>query len=310
MNDLTKILLSVLTGLLVVFLTGCSQAKKSSEDEVTKFSFTSGDLIVSSSTSRDVKLFSSDGVYKTTLLDLDNTTGQAPYGLAYNSLTGEVLIAVESVTSRLIKAVDLSSLAVRDFSASPALNNTLRGIALLTSGDLLVAISGGNRVEKINGIAGTQITAGAWPKSLQTGGTGIGAAPSGGFVHCSTTLDVVRVYDAAGVQTATAASGIAGTTDVMDCKSDNAGNMYASFNGTTDTIRKYDSNLATIWSYSNTVLLPTPAGLAIRSNGNVLVLDQTLNYIVEIAADGTSASVVGADTDNMLSTPQFILIVP
>lgn len=303
----------MVTGLLVVILTGCTPPQKSAEEDSdpSSLSINSGDIVVSNSSSRDVKVFNANGVYKGLLLDLDNTTGQVPYGLTYNYLTNEILVAVDSTTSRVIKAVNTATLALRDFSASPALNNTLRGIAMLTSGDLLVVISGAGRVEKISGITGTQITAGAWPKSLQTGGTGIAARSAGTFAHCSSTLDVIRLYDATGTQTATAASGITGTTDVMDCASDSAGDIYTSFNGTTDTIRKYSSNLgSTVWSYSNTVLMPNPFGIAVRSNGNVLVVDQTYNYILEITADGTSAAVLGNDTDNMLGTPQFIMIVP
>ncbi len=260
--------------------------------------------------SRDVKLFDANGIYKGTLLDLDTTTGQAPYGLTINYLTNELLVAVASTTIRLIKAVHLTTFVERDFSASPALNNTLKGLAMLTNGDLLVVISGGNRVEKLSGLTGTQITAGAWPKALQTLGSGISAGSAGTFIHCSTTTDVVRTYDAAGTQTGTVATGIVGTTDVMDCQKDSAGNIYGSYNGTTDTIRKMTSGLATTWSYSNTVLLSNPGGIAVRANGNVLALDQTHNYIVEIQADGSSGTILGGDSDNMLNSPQFILVVP
>lgn len=311
MNYLYIFLFSVVVG-----LSACSPESKkkvtvivpSTTPETLEIS--SGDILVSSSTSRDVKLFSTYGVYKATVLDLDNTTGQVPYGITYNTLTQEILVAVDSTTSRTIKAINKTTFAVRDFSASPALNNTLRGLAMLASGELLAVIAGGNRVEKLNGITGTQITAGAWPKSLQTGGVGVSARSDGTFTHCSSTADVVRLYDAAGTQTATAASGIAATTDVLGCTTDSSGNVYATFNGTTDTIRKYDPTLTPVWSYSNTVLLPNPTGLAVRTNGNVLVLDQTYNYILEVAADGSNATMLGADTDNMLSTPQFILVVP
>ena len=310
MAKLYDFFIYMVTGLSVIVLVGCTPPKSTAADDATAVTVTSGDIVISSSTSRDVKVFDSNGIYKGTILDLDNTTGQAPYGLAYNSLTNEILVAVDSATSRLIKAIDMTTLATRDFSASPALNNTLRGIAMLTTGDLLVVISAGNRVEKISGVSGTQVTTGGWPKSLQTGGTGVGARAGGTFVHCSNTLDVVRLYDATGTQTATASSAIVGTTDAMDCVADSSGNIYASYNGTTDTIRKYDSSLVTTWSYSNTILLPNPAGIAVRSNGKVLALDQTLNYVLEIAADGSSATMLGGDTDNMLSTPQFILVVP
>lgn len=288
--------------------TGCSQ--KSSGEEEGPISIASGDIVISNINSRDVKVFSSTGVYKGTILDLDNTTGQAPYGLTYNDLTGEILIAVDSTTSRLIKAYKVSTGVVRDFSASAALSGTLRSLAMLSTGELLVVIGSGNRVEKLDGVTGVQITAGAWPKALQTTGTGIAARASGTFVHCSTGSDVTRLYDASGTQTATVASGIAGTTDVMDCKADSSGNIYSIFNGTTDTVRKKTSGLVTTWSYSNTTLMPNPTALAVRSDGTVLVADGTLNYVLELSASGATATVLGGDTDNMLNNPSAMLIIP
>lgn len=302
--------------ILVVGLTACAPANKSedTEDTVgssTGFTLASGDLIISNAGSRDVKVFDSNGVYKGILLDLDNSSGQAPYGLTYNFLTQQILVAVDGTAGRVIKGISRSDLTISDFSTSSALNNTLRGLTMLTNGDLLVVISAGNRVEKLSGLNGSQITTGGWPKSLQTTGSGITSRTSNTFAHCSTGTDAVRLYDATGTQTATASSGIAGTTDVMDCKADASDNIYASFNGTTDTVRKYDPTLGTtLWSYSNTVLLPNPSGLAVRSDGTVLALDQTLNHVLVIAADGSSGTPLGADTDNMLNSPQFIMILP
>lgn len=307
---MSRLFLRLLSILGILWLCSCT-APKDSDNESSSVSITSGDIVISSTGSRDVKVFDSTGIYKGTILEIENASGQAPYGLTYNPLTNEILVTVDSAGSRSIKGISTTSGVIRDFSTASALSGTLRGLAMLTSGDLLVVISSGNRVEKLNGLTGTQITAGAWPKSLQTAGSGIGARAGGTFVHCSTTTDVVRLYDAAGTQTATASSGITGTTDVMDCKADTAGNIYTSFNGTTDTVRKYNSTLAsTTWSFSNTITLPNPSGLAVRSDGSVLVLDQTLNYVLVIAADGASATPLGNDTNNFISTPYGILIVP
>jgi hypothetical protein len=97
----------------------------------------------------------------------------------------------------------------------------------------------------------------------------------------------------------------------MDCKADSSGNIYSSFNGTTDTIRKYNPTLAsTTWSFSNTVTLPNPGGLAVRSDGRVLVVDQTLNYVMVISADGLTATPLGNDSNNFISSPYGIIIIP
>lgn len=309
-------LLTLTLSICFSILGACAPAKDSEDDEETEgssstFNLESGDLIISNLGSRDVKVFDSNGNYKGTLLDLDNSSGQAPYGIAYNFLTQQILVAVDGTAGRVIKGINRADLTISDFSTSAALNNTLRGLTMLTTGELLVVISGGNRVEKLNGTNGSQITAGAWPKALQTTGTGVSSRASGTFVSCSTGTDAVRLYDATGAQTATASSGIVGTTDVMDCQADANGDIYSSFNGTTDTIRKYNATLgATTWSYSNTVLLPNPTGIAVRADGTVLALDQTHNHVLVIAADGSAASPLGVDTDNLLNAPQFIMILP
>jgi hypothetical protein len=298
-------------GFITTMNLGCDQKKKVDELLKTEAGLvTSGDIVVSSAGTRDVKVFSSLGLYKATILDLDPTTGQVPFGLSYNSTTREIFIAVDGPTNRAIKAYRLDTGTLRDFSLSPALNSSLRGLSHLPSGDLLMVIQGGNRVERIDGINGSQVQVGGWPKALQTTGTGVHTRADGSFVHCSVGSDVVRTYDPAGNQTATVASGLVNTTDVMDCKFDENGNVYAAFNGTTDTIRKMTNTLATTWSYSNIVLLPNPTALAVRTDGRVLAVDASLNYVVEILADGSAASVLGYDADNMISNPTAILVVP
>ena len=311
MEYLRSAIRNIAVGLIILSIVSCAPSKKNQTLSSLNTSIVSGDIVISNSGSKDVKVFDSNGNYKMTLLDLDNTSGQAPYGLAYDSATHEILVAIDSTTNRKITAIDTTTLQSRDFSASPALNGSLRGIDMLPSGDLLVVVSSGNRVEKISGTTGTQINTGGWPKtSIQTTPSAIKAGAGDSFTLCSTGSDVVRTYDSSGTQTATASSGITGTTDVMGCTLDSSGNVFAVFNGTTDTIRKYNPSLNTVWSYSNTVLLPYPTGIAVRSNGNVLVLDQTNQFVVEISADGSSATILGGDTDNMLNTPQFIMIVP
>ncbi|MFN9068439.1 MAG: hypothetical protein ACK5V3_14485, partial [Bdellovibrionales bacterium] len=64
------------------------------------------------------------------------------------------------------------------------------------------------------------------------------------------------------------------------------------------------------WSYSNTVTLPNPGGLAVRSDGSVLVVDQTLNYVMVVSADGLTATPLGNDSNNFISSPYGILIIP
>ena len=110
------------------------------------------------------------------------------------------------------------------------LTGTMRGIIL--NGDLL--ISEGNTVERFTN-GGTRITVGGWPKTLQTTGTNLISLSNGGFIHCSTGTGAVRAYDNAGTQTASAVSGIAGTTQVQACDVGPNGEVAVAYFGTTDT---------------------------------------------------------------------------
>jgi hypothetical protein len=60
-------------------------------------------------------------------------------------------------------------------------------------------------------------------------------------------------------------------------------------------------------SFSNLTVLATPGGIAQRGNGNLLVADRALNYLVELTANGTFVRIVG---DSVLSTPEMVLVVP
>lgn len=298
----------LLLSLFCTFLMSC-QKKASDED---RSLIKSGDIIISNQGTDSVLLFDSSGKYKDVVYDLPTANGEAITGISENTLTGEILIAVDGTPDRVI-AVKKSDLSSREFIRDANLTGTIRGIAFLTSGDTLVTET--SNIEKFD-LIGYRVTTGSWPKALQTTGSGIDAISGGGFIHCSTGSDVVRTYDATGTQVATVSSGIAGTTDAADCKADSADDsVIAAWSGTTDTIRKYSANLGTTtWSYSSLSVLSTPSGIAVRANGNVLALDSALNHVVEITFDGTNALgtvIRGADVDidDMLSTPQFIWVV-
>ena len=119
---------------------------------------------------------------------------------------------------------------------------------------------------------------------------------------------MVRTYNAAGTQVFTVSSGIATTNDATGCLEMNDGNIAAVWSGTTDTVRIYSANLgSTVASFSDTSILSTPGAIAQRSNGNLLIVDRVLHYIVEITSSGTFVNVIG---DGVLNTPEHILVVP
>lgn len=279
----------------------CAPAEEEDSEGTSGNCFSSGDIIVSNSASDVVLVLNSDGTYKNIAFNVFNNS-ETVFGISLSS-TGELLIAVDGADR--IVAVEPTACSARTFSADVNLTGTLRGITQVSNGDVLVVET--NNVERFNS-AGLRLTTGGWPRALQTAGTGISATSTGGFVHCSTGTDVVRTYDNAGTQINTVASGIAGTTDVMDCLTLSNGNIAAVFSGTTDTVRIYSSNLgSTVGSYSDISFLSTPGGIAQRANGNLLIVDRLLHYIVEVTDTGSYVDIIG---DSVLNSPEFILVVP
>lgn len=289
---------------------GCQPKKSSSSSE--SGIIQSGDIIVTNQGADSVLLFDSTGVFKAVIYEISTVNAEAITGIAENEATGEILLAVDGTPDRVM-AISKTDLTAREFIRDNTnFTGTIRGLAVLTTGETLAVET--SNIEKFDSM-GYRVTTGSWPKALQTTGSGLDALSNGGFIHCSTGTDVVRTYDATGTQVASVASGIAATTDVADCRVSPDGGIVAAYSGTTDTIRKYTADLATTtWSYSSLSILSTPSGIAVRANGNVLALDSAFNHVVEISFDGTNA--VGTilrgpevDIDDMLSTPQFIWVV-
>lgn len=266
-----------------------------------------GDILVANAGTDSLLHFDSHGIFKGTLYSTVTSSGESLVGISYNAETEEIIVVVDG--SDRVMAIDVKDGNTRTFISNVNLNGNLKNAAQLESGDFLFVES--NNVERFNS-NGFRITSSGWPKALQTNGSDISALPGGGFVHCSTGSDVVRTYDNDGVQIATASSGIAGTTDVIGCEVDSAGYIYVLYSGTTDTLRKYSPDLGSIiWSYSDTAILSSPTDLAIRSSGEILVLDSTYNYVIEIATDGNFHQILqgtDVDIDDILSTPQSIFI--
>lgn len=279
-------------------LVSCAPEKKS---ETTESCFSSGDIIVSNSASDVVLVLDENGIYKNIAFNVSNTA-ESVYGITL-SQSGELLVAVDGADR--VVAVSSEDCSSRTFIADVNLTGNLRAITQLNGGDVLVIET--SNVERFNSL-GFRITSGGWPRALQTNATDINKLANGGFVHCSTGTDVIRTYDAAGTQINTVSSGIAGTADAAGCIELANGNIAAVWSGTTDTVRIYSSNLgSTVASYSDISLLSTPGAIAQKANGNLLVVDRVLHYIVEITSAGTFVDVIG---DGVLNTPEYILVVP
>lgn len=300
---LNNVCLSVMA--LSLSLTGC----RSSEDEDTTTTpaaaacFSSGDVLVSNSGSDAVVVFDANGNFKRIAYQVNTTAGESIYGMDYLEASGEVAVVVDG--SDRVVAISPEACTARMLIADANLNGNLRGITQLSTGDLLVVET--SNVERFSS-TGTRITAGAWPKALQTTGTEINAIPSGGFVQCSSGADVVRTYTDAGVQVATRSSGIAGTTDAMGCRALNNGQIVAAWSGTTDSVVFYSGDLVSaVATYSDISKLATPGGIGERANGNVLVVDRAFHHVVEISGAGAFVRTFG---NGYLNVPENILVIP
>lgn len=261
----------------------------------------SGDILVTTSGADALVVFNPDGTFKRIAYYVLSATENL-YGIAWSHTAEEILVAVDGVDR--IVGINPEDCSTRDVITNANLTGTIRGITQLLNGDILVSET--NNIERF-GANGNRVTSG-WPLAAQSAATGLDALSNGGFVHCSTTTDVVRTYSDTGTQTATRSSGIAATTDAMSCKALHDGSIAAAWSGTSDTIAIYSADLSTLnASFSNTAYLGAPGGIAQRANGNLLIVDRIFNHVVEITTAGTYVGTFGA---GYLSTPEFILVVP
>lgn len=307
--------------LILILTTLSSCSKKAAEDEASSSSseasdssaqnsdaegdcIEASDIIVSNSGHDAVIVLNSDGSYKNIALNVNNIA-ESVYGIAWDRVNNRLLVAVDGADRVMaIDPVDCSSSNfILDGNLSGA---TLKGLTVLDNGDVLIVE--GATVERFTD-QGMRITTGGWPKSLQSGGTGISAKSSGGFVHCSTTTDVVRTYDDSGTQVATKSSGITNAIDAMDCIELANGNIAVTWNGTgNDTVAIYNSDFtSTVATYTDISFLVNPGGIAETLDGDILITDKTNHYIVKLNSDGTYSGIIG---DGVLNIPEFIVVVP
>lgn len=305
----TKFILFFTVVLVSLSLTAC---KSSSDDEEAttpsveaEACFESTDILVSNGGSDAVLAFAADGTFKRVVFSLNIAAGEAIMGLEYIDATGEVAVVIDGQDR--VMAIDPDDCSTRNLIVDVNLTGTVRSVTQLSTGDYLVTET--NNVERFDS-SGIRITSGGWPIALQTTGSGVHALAAGGFVHCSTGADVVRTYNNAGTQQATRASGIAATTDASDCKELADGNIVTAWSGTTDSVIIYNSNLSTaLFTYSDLAILSTPGGIAQKANGNILITDRVLNYIVEITSTGTYVGRIGLGS-GLLNTPEYVLVYP
>lgn len=317
---MTKLCRLTIFILLAALSTSC-QPKKDSNGSSNAIA--SGDIVISNSGSKALLLFDSSGAFKQVLGSLDNSSTEVFQGITYNSTTGQLLAVVDG-TADSVQAFNVSDgSSAGSFISNSNLTGNLRGITQLTGGDILIVET--SNVERFSALGErrTLVNAVTWPQALQVTGLGI-EKTSTGFIHCSNgtsgITDRVTLYnsDAGGAVSATSTSpgtALTGTiAGVNGCAVGPDGSIYAAFIGTPNSfVRKYSADLtADVWTYTSPTIL-NPTGITVRSDGTVLVLNSVMNHVVQINADGSDSHVLqGADVDldDLLSTPQFIYIVP
>ena len=246
-----------------------------------------GDTLVSSNVSDSVTVLDPLGNYKATLYNTPNYS-EVLYGLGWMTSLGAALVSVDGSDRILAISAETGNI-VRTFSHA-AFAGTLRGATQLAGGDLLFIES--NTIERFTS-TGYRVTSG-WPKSLQNSAQQIDATSAGGFVLCSSGADKVSVYDADGVEVYTRTSGIPGTTNGMGCRELDDGTIAVAWNGSTDSVAFYSSDLSTtLATYSDTTLLADVYGIDQASNGNILAAGRTFEHLVEIDTSGNFVNTRG-----------------
>lgn len=272
----------------------------------------SGDIIVSNSGNDTIILLDSDGNYKDVLVDSQTDATLIYNGLAFDRVNNQVLFTHDSTTAALdsVKSIALYDGEVSTVISNSNLNGTLPGLARLDGGELLV-LEGTNTAEKF--LADGTRSGAPFINTLTTNVADITRLSTGGFVTCSSgTANTVRTYNAAGTQQAMATSAnpvpSLGALASTSCSTDEDGRIIVAYSGATDAVRVYNSTMSTVvWTFTDTNVLTTPGKLAVKSNGNILVLDTAFNHIVEISSSGALVRVIGGA---VLATPNNIIVVP
>lgn len=298
---------------LLVLLSLCScliqtdSPLESSSNEVNLIQ--SGDIVVANWGNDSILLLNPDGSYKAELVNEQTSTTVTLNGLYFDSLTNQVLFGYDHSTPTLdgVRSISLFDGSQELYLSNNNLAGALYGITRLVSGEILV-IDSNNRIERFDEDGNYNGAYTGFTSSLRD----VTRLQNGGFVVCSTsTSNTVRLYNGSGVLLASAsgtspAPSIGGQQGVS-CIEDAEGNIIVAYSGSTDAVRAYSSNLATVlWTYTDTNLLRTPGNLALKSNGHILMSDTNYDHILELNSQGGLVSILGG---SVLSDPSNIIVI-
>lgn len=274
-------------------------------------------IIVANNTSRNVVLLDPNGTFVRTLYQ-DFIGTNTPFGLSmYDS--ENVLIGIEGTDQAQI--ANLRTGTSSTYIVDANLTGTIRGVARLSGGDVIVSEGTGSVERFSSGTSPTRITSGGWPVALMTTVTNMRGLSNTAnyFVQCSTGTDAVRIYNTSGTQQYTATSAVPAPSlgavyDVQGCDVGPSDQIVALYNGANDGVRVYDSTLASIvWTYQNAALLPNPRAVGFRKStangataGYVLAIDNS-NLMIEINTSGILSRTISTP---VIAVANEMLVVP
>lgn len=270
-------------------------------------------VVVLSRSTRTVTLYNASFEDNTSRVLRAYPAGSVPTSVAqYDAET--ILVTVDGVPDRVDRIHLRTGQTESGFLFDQALTGALKGVARLSSGDVLVSDAAtGAHLERFaipNGSAPLRYTVG-WPVTLLAGVQMMSPLPQNRFLACAgSTGDLVGIYNGAAQLLAKATAltpvpSLGSAHDVNGCVADDHGLVAAAFKGTASALRVFKPDLsATLWTFRDASLLSSPSALAVRFNGNWLVADSVTNLILEIDDAGNRIALfqpmLGADVTAML----------
>jgi len=271
-----------------------------------KLQVSTGDILVSSTTSDTIHQFDSEGNYIRALWRT-YLSSETIGGIGWMHSTNEILISVNGTPDRVV-AISVSDGSQRVAAVDASFGGTPAGVTQLKdSGEIIV--TEGTTIERFSAV-GQRKTYPAWPASLPNVQC-IRALENGRWVTASTST-AVRLYEDSFSSTVPVATAVrpASTTGSYGVAVTRNGKFLTSWEGGgTDYLSLYNSDLTFDRHLigNDQALLVNPRGVAETVDGNFLVADNTRDYVVEVTPTGAFVKFIG---QGILDGAYAIMVVP
>ena len=263
-----------------------------------------GDIIISDNANNSVYHYDSTGKFIGILFTAQ--TGEVTYGLSWNHLTNEIYISIDGADRiAAVKAIDKS--IVDPQIATTTLNGVLRAVAVLSDGETIVTES--NNIERFDR-TNNRVVSAVWPQiGVGTGPYDINPTVDGGYIISFFNSSRIDIHNADTTLRFRTLSSVPGTVRNYGTIEMSNGNIATVWNGATDTVIIYSPDLTTeILTYANPSILTDPRSIVQAANGNLLIVDGTLDHIIEITQSGDLVRTfpfLGGSAWDMLVIPNF-----